>query len=173
MKRIGVILRGTAVLVVLAGCITQPGIDKDKFAELLGTARDVRTAISTADPCDVPEALAQRLADGIAAAKGKQPTPAEENVIAAYGNLLATYQDGLLFCRLRPQIAHFEFFPTGRVYVSQELDPLVEKYDLPVERHLYKRTGHYLKSIDGKAINVIWESARTQIKNIENMIYYP
>jgi len=69
-------------------------------------------------------------------------------------------------------LSNFDFFPKGRIYVSQELDPLVERYDLAVEKHLYKHTGQYMRTVDGDSIRVIWESARTQIKNMENMMNY-
>jgi hypothetical protein len=56
--------------------------------------------------------------------------------------------------------------------VTQELDPLVEKYDLPVESHVYKPTGKDWKSIPGDSIRVVWERAEFEIKNIENRLNY-
>lgn len=167
-----VILVFSAILLFTSACVSEPGIDKGKFAELDRTAQDLKAALTSSNPCDVPESLQQRLASGITAVKGKANSKGEHDLIVAYSHLLSTYKDGLLLCQYRTQLSHFDFFPKGRIYVSQELDPLVEKYDLPMEKHLYKRTGQYMRSIDGNSILVIWESARTQIKNMENMMNY-
>jgi len=56
--------------------------------------------------------------------------------------------------------------------VFQDLDPLVEKYKFSTERHLYKPTGVYWRSISGDSIKVIWENAAFQIKYIENIVNY-
>jgi hypothetical protein len=69
-------------------------------------------------------------------------------------------------------LSGFELFPKGRIYVTQELDPLVEKYDLPTERHVYKSTGAHMKTISADSIQVIWERAKVQIQNIEVMLRY-
>jgi hypothetical protein len=160
------------MLLFASGCVSEQVINKAKFADLRSIAQDLKTAISSTDPCGVPEALQDRLASGIAAVKGRANSHAEKDLVAAYSSLLSTYKDGLLLCRSRHQLSSFDFFPKGRIYVSQELDPLVERYDLPVEKHLYKHTGEYIKSIDGNSIEVIWERARIQLRNIENMIDY-
>jgi hypothetical protein len=166
------VLAFSAILLFTAGCISEPGFDRGKFEELKRVAQDLKTAVSGTSPCDVPDALQQRLVLGIAAVKEKGTSPAEDGVLAAYSHLLTTYRDGLLLCRSRSQMASFAFFPKGRIYVSQDLDALVEKYDLSTERHRYEPTGQYMRSIDGDAITVIWERVQAQIQNIENMIDY-
>ncbi len=155
-----------------AGCVSEPGIEKGKFAELNRTARELRTSISSDKPCNVPDALLQKLVSGTEALKDKTASKAERDVMEAYARLLTTYKDGLLLCQYRNQLNQFPFIPKGRIYVSQELDPIVEKYGLSTERHLYKPTGVYWKSVPGDSIKVIWESAENQTKNIENMVNY-
>jgi hypothetical protein len=173
MKLLGsVVLAFSALMLFTSGCISEPDFDRKKFAELNGVAQDLKTAVTATDPCTMPDALQQRLARGIAAVRERGTSTAEAGVIAAYAHLLTTCQDGLLLCRSRDHMSHFAFFPKGRIYVSQDLDPLVERYDLRVERHLYKPTGQYMRSIDGSATTVVWESVRAQIQNIENMIRY-
>jgi len=162
----------SALLLFTSACVSEPGFDKGKFAELDRIVQDMKAAVSSSNPCDVPDILQQRLASGIAAVKDKANSKRERDLIMAYSYLLTTYKDGLLLCRSRTHLSNFDFFPKGRIYVSQELDPLVERYDLAVEKHLYKHTGQYMRTIDGDSIRVIWESARTQIKNMENMMNY-
>ena len=167
-----VVLVFSAILLFTSACISEPGIDKGKFAELDRTIQELKAAITSSYPCDLPDNLQQKIASGIAAVKDKANSKGEHDLIVAYSHLLSTYKDGLLLCQFRTHLSNFDFFPKGRIYVSQELDPLVEKYDLSTEKHIYKRTGQYMRSIDGNSIRVIWESARIQIKNIENMMNY-
>ncbi len=167
-----VILLFSVVMLFTSGCVLEPGIDKGKFSELNRAAQDLMTAISSGNPCDLPETLQQRLASGIAALQDRVASKGERDLVAAYSRLLNTYKDGLLLCQSRAHLSNFQFVPQGRIYVSQELDPLVEKYGLSTERHLYRPTGQYWRSIDGDSIKVIWESAQIQIKNIENMVNY-
>ncbi len=147
-------------------------MDKGKFAELNRAAQDLKAAIRSGKRCEVPDTVLQRLASGTAALKGKTASKAERDVLSAYSDLLTIYQEGLLLCQSRTLLSSFQFVPKGRIYVSQELDPLVEKYDLPTERHLYEPTGKYWRSIPGDSITVIWQSAEVKIKNIETMVNY-
>jgi hypothetical protein len=154
------------------GCTSEPGIDKKKFSELNRAARELKTSIAPDKPCDVPDLLLQKLASGTTALKDKAPSKAESDVLEAYSRLLTTYRDGLLLCKYRTHLNQFQFVPKGRIYVFQELDPLVDKYDLPIEHHVYKPTGVHWRSIAWDSINVIWERAETQTRNIENMVNY-
>jgi hypothetical protein len=167
-----VIIFLSAIMFFSSGCVSEPGIDKGKFSELNRTARDLQNSITSGNPCDVPDRLLQKLVSETAALKDKTASKGESRVIEAYSHLLTTYKDGLLLCQYRTQMNQFQFVPRGRIYVFQELDPLVDKYALSTESHLYKPTGVYWKSIAGDSIKVIWESAEIQLKNIENMVNY-
>ena len=167
-----VIILLSAIVFSGLGCVSEPGIDKGKFSELNRIARDLATSLAPDKPCDVPEILLQRLSSGTAALKNKSASKGESDLIKAYSNLLTTYQDGLLLCNYRNHFSQFEFVPKGRIYVSQELDPLVLKYDLSTESHLYGPTGLYWRSIAGDSMKVIWKRAELQTKNIETMVNY-
>ncbi len=161
------------MLILIAGCLSEPGnIDKEKFSELNKTARALKNAIAPDRPCEVPDTLLQRFISGTAAVKGKAASKAEGDVYDAYTRLVTTYRDGLLFCQYHTQVNQLPFVPKGRIYVFQELDPLVEKYNLATETHLYKPTGAKWRSVSADAINVIWESAERQTRNIENTVNY-
>jgi len=167
-----VIILLSAIMLFGPGCVSEPGIDKEKFSELNLIAQDLKTAITSGKPCDVPDTLIQRLASETAALKNRTASKGERDLIEAYSHLLTTYKDGLLLCQYQTPLSQFQFVPKGRIYVFQELDPVIQKYGLSTESHLYKPTGVYWRSIDGDSIKVIWESAEFQIKNIENMVNY-
>jgi hypothetical protein len=161
-----------AVTLFSWGCTTEPGLDKGKFAALYGAAQDLKTVIGSGTCGGATDAVVQRLASGTAALKDRTASKAERDLLSAYTHLLATCRDGLLLCQFRTHLSNFQFVPKGRIYVTQELDPIVEKYGLPTERHLYEPTGKYWRSISGDSITVIWERAGAEIKNIENMTNY-
>jgi hypothetical protein len=162
----------TAIMVFAAGCVAEPGLDKGKFAELSRATQDLQAVLGAGKVCEVPDTVLQRLASGTAALKGTMASKAERDLLAAHANLVTIIQDGLLLCRSRTHLSGFEFVPKGRIYVTQELDPLVEKYGLPTESHVYKPTGAHWKSISADSITVIRERAEDQIKKIEVMLKY-
>src|SRR5512143_4056709 len=134
MRQGGIVMMLLMVIIFFGpGCTWEPGIDKKKFSELNRTAQELGATLKSDKPCDMPDALLQRLASGTAALKDKAASKAELDVLAAYSRLMTTYQDGMLLCRYRDQLHQFQFVPQGRIYVSQELDPLVQKYGLLTE----------------------------------------
>jgi hypothetical protein len=161
-----------ALTLFAVACIPENRVDRNKFAALNQTALELKTVITSSRPCDVPDALVQKLASGIASVKDKTASMAEREVIAAYSNLLTTYKDGMLLCRSRTHLTQFTFVPKGRIYVTQEIDPIVERYDLATEKHLYKPTGQTWRSIDGNSMLVIWESAVSQTQNVDFLVNY-
>ncbi len=162
----------SAVILFSPGCSWEPGIDKTKFSELNRTAQDLKAVLASAQPCDMPDTLLQRLVSGTAALKDKTASKAERDLIADYEDLASICRDGLLLCRSSSHLTAFEFVPKGRIYVTQELDPVVEKYGLATQKHLYKPTGQYWRSVAGDSVKVIWESAEARIKSIEVMVKY-
>lgn len=173
MKQGGIVILLLSVIMLFgSGCIPEKGIDKKKFSELQRIAREIQTSITSGNPCDVPDTLRQSLVSGTEALRDKTTSTGERDLIKAYSNLLTIYNDGLLLCKYRTALSQFQFVPKGRIYVTQELDPLVQKYDLSTASHVYRPTGAYWKSIPGDSIKVIWESAEFQLKTIENMVNY-
>jgi hypothetical protein len=173
MKQGGIIISFLSVIILFSSaCISDPGIDKAKFSELNRIARELQASIPAGKPCDVPDTLLQKLASLTAALKDRTTSTEELDLISAYSNLLTTYNDGQLLCTYRTHLSQFNFVPKGRIYVFQELDPLVQKYDLTTKSHVYQPTGLHWRSISEDSIKVIWESAAFQTKNIENRVNY-
>ncbi len=154
------------------GCVSEQGIDKGKFSETLRIARTLQTSLTSGNACEVSAELLQKLVSEAEALKDKPASPAETNVIKDIFSLIGTYNDGVLLCKSRTRFSHFSFVPKGRIYVYQELEPLVRKYDLPTESHVYGPTGVSWRSISWDSIEVIWKRAGSQLKNIENAVNY-
>ncbi len=165
----------SALLIVVlsaAGCKNEPALDKGKFADLNRVRQDLDAAIRAGKACDEAEGAVQRLSSGTAGLQGRTASKAESDLLSAYMHLLAVSKDGLLLCRSRTLLSGFPFVPQGRIYVSQDLDPIVERYDLPTEKHLYKPTGKYWKSLSADSLSVVWESAEAEMRHIETMVKY-
>jgi len=167
-----IIIFAVVFLLLASACVSEPALDKGKFAELDRASQDLKAALGSGNPCDIPETVLQKLAAGTAALKDNIASKAEADLLAAYVNLVTISRDGLLICRSRTHLSGFEFVPKGRIYVTQDLDPLVEKYGLATESHVFKPTGAHWKSVSLDSIRVIWEKAEIQIKNIEVMLKY-
>lgn len=161
-----------ALALLLASCASEPGFDKEKFADLDSARMDLKAAYSAGDHCNIPGSVLLRLASGSTALEGRTASKPERDLLAAYKTLGSIASDAMLLCRSRGQLAGFRFMPTGRIYVTQELDPLVERYDLAIERHPYKPTGAYVKTIAGDSILVIWDRADSVMQTIEVMQKY-
>lgn len=156
----------------MAACVEEPNLDKGKFADLDRGAQDLKAALNSGRYCEVPDSVPERLAAGAAALKDRMTSKAEADLLAAYTDLAAITRDGQLICRSRTHLASFEFVPKGRIYVTQDLDPIVERYGLATESHVYKPTGAHWKSISADSIPVIWQKAAARIKSIEVILKY-
>ncbi len=168
---IGLIAISIAIL-LFAACTPEKWTDKTKYTEVNRTVQDLQTAIASGKPCDVPDTVLQDLDTKTESLKEKAVSQNDRDLIAASKDLASIYRDGLLLCRSRTHLTSFPFVPKGRIYVTQELDPVVEKYGLSTERHQYKPTGQYWRSIDADSIQLIWERAGFRIRYIENMLKY-
>ena len=162
----------SALLVAASGCTAEPGLDKEKFAGLDRAAQELKAVVASGRGCEVPDALLERLDSGTAALKDRTASAAERELLAAYRSLATVAHDGLFLCRSRTHLTSFKFVPKGRIYMTQEHDPIVERYDLPTERHIYKPTGVHWRSISTDAIDTVWVKAGALIKRIEVLQKY-
>ena len=161
-----------AILFLNAACSFEPEIDKGKFAPLKVAAQEVKTSIAANESYQQVTGRVQQLSAGIEALKDKVPTQKEKELLKAYSALLVNYQDGLVLWKSRLDFAFLNSVLKGRIYVGQDVDPIVMKYRFPTESHLYKPTGQYWKSIPEDSIQIIWSCADSQLKTIENITNY-
>lgn len=165
----------TALLLIFflgTSCSSRPGIDKGKFTQLNRTALTIKTSLASGASYRQLTELVQGLSAEIAAVKTKTVTKEEKELLEAYSDLLAMYQDGLLLWKYKLEFAPFDFVPKGRIYVGQDVEPIVLKYRFPTESHLYQPTRQSWKSLSEDSIQIIWSNADSQLKIIENIRNY-
>jgi hypothetical protein len=156
----------------IGACSFESGIDKVKFAKLKVAAQAVKTSIAAGESYQQVTEKVEQLAADIAALKDKVPTQKEKELLEAYADLLADYRDGLVLWKYKLDFAFFDVMLKGRIYVGQDVEPIVIKYRFPTESHLYEPTGQYWKSIPGDSIQAIWSYADSQLKAMDNITNY-
>ena len=155
-----------------ASCSSKPGIDKGKFTQLDRAALTVKTSLASGASYRRLTELVQALSAEIASVKTRVATKEESELLEAYSDLAAMYRDGLLLWKYKLEFAPFDFVPKGRIYVGQDVEPIVFKYHFPTESHLYQPTRQRWKSLPEDSIQIIWSNADSQLKIIENMKNY-
>src|SRR5512139_2985748 len=135
-----------------ASCSSKPGIDKVKFAQLNRAALTVKTSLASGASYRQLTELVQGLSVEIASVKTRVATKEENELLEAYSDLLAMYRDGLLLWKYKLEFAPFDFVPKGRIYVGQDVEPIVSKYHFTTESHLYRPTGQQWKSLPEDSI---------------------
>jgi hypothetical protein len=162
-----------SVLFILGGaCSSEQGIDKSRFSGLNSTAHLIRTSIASGKSYGQISDLIGHLSSQIAALKGNIKTGGEKDLLDAYSDLSDTYRDGLLLWKYKLEFAFFDSVLKGRIYVGQDVEPLVHKYRFSTVSHLYEPTGQYWKSIAGDSIQIVWNNADSQLKVIDNLTSY-
>ena len=162
----------SAIIFFIGACSFEPAFNKGKFEKLDVAARAVKTAIKAGESYQQVSVRVQQLSNDIAVLKNKVSTQKEKGLLDSYADLLSCYRDGLVLWKYKLDFAFFDSELKGRIYVGQDVEPIVIRYRFPTESHLYEPTGQYWKSIPGNSVDIIWSNADTQLKNIENITNY-
>lgn len=150
----------------------EPGIDKNKFAKLNAAAIAVKASIDAGESYQQVVDKADVLSGDIAAMKDAAATKREKRLLNAYADLSAIYRDGLVLWKYREHFPHLAPELKGRIYVAQDVEPIVEKYRFPTESNVYKPTGQTWKSIPADSLNIVWKNADDQLTIIRNTTNY-
>ncbi len=169
-KRKGFFTILAAIFFLIAACSSGPGINKSKFKKAYVAAHEVKNSLATGASYKQVADRVKQLSVEIKTLK--DATEEEKELLDAYSDLLATYKDGLVLWKYKLDFAFFDSVLKGRIYVGQDVEPIVLKYRFSTESHLYKPTGQYWKSIPGDSIRIIWSNADSQLKVVEGMTNY-
>jgi hypothetical protein len=155
------------LLVFFQSCSEQ--FDRGKFAAVDTASRAIKGSITKGDYRLFGDRL-QKLADEIRALKGKTASAREEELLGAYVFLYSIYHDGFLLWKYRTEFTRYGFVPAGLIYVGQDIEPIVERYKLKTESHVYGPTGQQWKSIPADSTRFVWASADSQIEKIDFLL---
>lgn len=154
------------IVFITGACTSEPEMDKTKFRKLDHIAQELKTSHAAGASFKHFGELLQALSAEIASVKARILSKKELDQLNAYSVLFGVYQDGYILWKYKLEFAPFGFVPNGRIYVSQDVEPIAFKYNFPTESHLYGPTHQYWKSISEDSIQIIWNNADFQYKII-------
>jgi hypothetical protein len=144
--------------------------DRGKFAAVDNAAREVKGSIAKGDYRIFGDRV-QKLAHEIGALRGKTASKREEELLDAYVFLHSIYHDGFLLWKYRTEFTRYGFVPQDLIYVGQDIEPIVERYKLKTESHVYEPTGQQWRSIPADSIRFVWASADSQLEKIDFLLH--
>jgi hypothetical protein len=173
-------INSMAFLLVIISCMnmacsfdqSEPGIDKNKFAKLQSAALEVKASIDAGESYQQVADKTVIFADRITTMKYVTSSKREERLLDAYRDLLVIYRDGLLLWKYLEYFPHLAPELKGRIYVAQDVDPIVEKYHFQTKSHVYEPTGQIWKSISAESIRTVWKDADAELASINNITNY-
>ncbi len=168
MKGEGIILAGLCAVLLCASC--SPKIDKNKFQGANRAASILQKSIANGVTYQEYGELMQRLSDEVTVLEDTVKSTREKELAGEYFTLLKIYGDAFLLWRYQREFSGHSFVPEGRIYVGQDVEPIVTKYRLDTESHLFGPTRQSWKSISADSIKVVWHNADQQIKRINTLL---
>jgi hypothetical protein len=173
MKRYAVGIFFMALSIMFAACSSSsPELDKRKFNGVGRAAQTVRSVLGAGADYKAFGAALQKLSAEITALKGGALTDQEKELMKDYSDLYSIYQDGYVLWKYKIEFIRYGFVPKGLIYVGQDIEPIIVKYRIPAESHMYAPTQQSWKSIPEESIQMIWTNADSQMQIINNILSY-
>ena len=168
MKKMGnLLILLLTVVFIFGACTSEPEMDKSKFTKVDQIAQELQTSHAAGASYQHFGELLQALSAELAAVKAGKLSDKEMEELNAYFVLYGIYKDGYTLWKYKLEFAPFGIVPEGRIYVSQDVEPIAFKYNFPTESHLYRPTQQYWKSISEDSIQIVWNNADFQYKIIK------
>ncbi len=173
MKRYAIGSFLLALYLMCAACSSSaPELDKTKFNGVTSAAQAVKGALDSGAGYQAFGRSLQNLSAEIAALKTRALTNREKDLIKDYSDLYSTYHDGYIIWKYKIEFPRYGFVPRELIYVGQDIEPIIEKYRIPVEFHVYAPTQQSWKSIPESSLQMIWRDADSQMQIINNILTY-
>lgn len=157
------------VIVVLC-CACSPEVDTKKFDILNREAGTIQSSISSGTTYERFGELLDGFSAEIKAVGNTAESKKERELLKEYSVLLSMYRDGYLLWRFSREFSKHNFVPGGRIYVGQDIEPVVTRYRLSTETHIYGPTQQAWKSISADSIKIVWYNAGEEFKRIKFLL---
>ncbi len=159
-----------AACLAVMSCACAPDIDKKKFDNLNRDAEGLQSSLSSGVTYQRFGELLRGFSADIKALGDTLKSNREKELLKAYSDLLTMYQDGYLLWRFSKEFSRHNLVPEGRIYVGQDVEPVVTKYRLSTETHIFGPTRQSWKSISADSIQIVWYNAGEQRKRIDFLL---
>ncbi len=147
-------------------------LDKRKFNGVGHAVQAVRSVLASGGDYKAFGAALQKLSAEITTLKGSALTDQENELMKDFSDLCSIYQDGYILWKYKIEFVRYGFVPRGLIYVGQDIEPIIVKYRIPTESHMYTLTQQSWKSIPEASIQMIWTNADSQMQIINNILSY-
>ena len=162
-----------ALSVMCAACSSSPPeLDKTKFNGVISATQAVRGTLESGAGYQAFYRALQKLSAEITALKIRALTDQEKELIKDYSDLYSIYHDGYILWKYKIEFTRYGFVPKELIYAGQDIEPIIEKYRIPVEFHVYAPTQQSWKSIPEASLQMIWTNADSQLQIINNILSY-
>lgn len=156
-----------------AGCSSSsPELNRGKFGGVNSAALEVKGTLSSGAGYQAFSAALLKLSSELAVLKEKVKTDQEKDLLKDYSDLYGIYHDGYILWKYKLEFTRYGFVPADLIYVNQDIEPIVVKYRIPVEYHVYAPTQQTWKSIPEESIRMIWTNADSEMQIIDNILSY-
>ena len=175
LRKIFVVLLG---FVLLEGCSSK--VDQKKYENLYHAAKAIEGSVAVGVDYQKFGELLQNLSTELSIANDKATfsiasdkakSDSEKELLKNYLDALAAYQESALVWKNKIDGARYDWIPKGRIYVENELRPIIAKYSLSIESHVMRSTGHKFETISGDAVQVIWAKAHEYLEKATKIYY--
>jgi hypothetical protein len=156
------------ISLVFGAC--SPKVDKNRFQNANRAARALQRSIAADVKYKDFGELMQSFSDEVTVLEDTVKSKREKELADEYFSLLKMYEDGLLLWRYQREFSGHDFVPKGRIYVGQDLEPIVIKYHFETESHVFGPTRQSWKSISEDSIRTVWYNAGEQLKRIDTLL---
>lgn len=114
--------------------------------------------------------LIQELTAEVMVAGDVAKEEADQALLSAYSDLLTTYKDSAVVWKQKLESDKLEFHK-GRILVTEEVAPLIEKYKLPAKDAAIGDIKY--RTLDAEAMQLVWVSAGEKSKRAREMYLQP
>lgn len=146
--------------ILLVGCT--PKIDQNKYENLHRAAKTIEAATAVGVNYQKFGELLQNLSAEFSIANDKAKSDTEKELLKEYLDVLMTYQESATIWKKKITSTRYDWIPSGQVLVESELRPIISKYSLPTESHIF--TGIKFETISENSIQVIWGKASERLE---------
>lgn len=158
--------------IIVACSFASSDLDKRKFDGVNRTARAVANELASGTGYQSFGAALQKFSSEIGVLKGRDLSDQEKELTKNYSDLYSIYKDGFILWKYEIEFSRYGFVPKGLIYVGQDIEPIIVKYRISADSHLYAPTKQYWKSIPADSIQIIWKNADSQMRMIDNILNY-
>lgn len=151
--------------IILVGC---SGINKKEFQNLYLSAKAIQGATSIGVDYQKFGELLQNLSTEVSIVKDKAKNKKEDKILGIYIEALLIYKDSATLWEQKIHGAGYDFIPPGRIFVEKIMEPIIERYKIPMNHHT-TYWGESGFAISEGAIQMLWETGEQKIEEANSL----